>query len=121
MLNVIFVTRSTFFRINGDGVKRLLDVLVALVLLVATLPLMLFISLALKWESRLAPVFDRTARIGSEGGWFELLSFRTYPHDPGRGTLGRGLRRTVLGEFLYYTRLADLPQLINLLRGDISI
>jgi lipopolysaccharide/colanic/teichoic acid biosynthesis glycosyltransferase len=101
-------------------VKRLIDILVALLLLVATLPLMLFISVAVKWESA-GPVFQRTPRIGSEGRQFELLSFRTYHDNPPLPTFGRGLRRTALGDLLYYTRLSDLPQLINLLRGDISI
>jgi lipopolysaccharide/colanic/teichoic acid biosynthesis glycosyltransferase len=104
----------------GDRLKRLVGVLVAVVSLVATLPLMVFIALALKWEERHAPVFHRTPRIGSEGQRFQLLSFRTYPHDPVRRTV-RDLKRTALGNFLYYARLADLPRLVNLLRGDISI
>ena len=82
---------------------------------------MVFIALALKWEERHAPVLHRMPRIGSEGRRFELLSFRTFPHNPTRRPVGRGFKRTALGAFIYYTRLADLPRLINLLRGDISI
>jgi len=85
-----------------------------------TLPLMLFVSLAIKFEGP-GPVFDRHSCIGRRSRRFQMLSFRTIAHDP-EGTLPRWARKpTQIGQFLRSTRIETLPRLINVLRGEMSI
>ena len=101
------VNRTTYRHPN-----RFLEAAVACILLSITLPLMLFVALAIKWDST-GPVFEGEIRI-VRGHRFKLLKFRTTALDPqGHRTL------TTFGWFLHYTRIDLLPHLINLLRGDI--
>ena len=96
-----------------DRLLRIADVLIAAALLVFTFPLMMFIALAIKLESS-GPALYRRHRLGRNGRQFTLLSFRTTSG-------GRGARETRIGEFLQYTWIVDLPQLLNVLRGDITL
>ena len=96
-----------------DRLLRIADVLIAAALLVFTFPLMMFIALAIKLESS-GPALYRRHRLGRNGRQFTLLSFRTTSG-------GRSARETRIGEFLQYTWIADLPQLVNVLRGDITL
>ncbi len=98
--------------------RRLGDLLSACVLLAATFPLLVVVALAIKCEST-GPVFDRHACIASGGRRFEMLRFRTTANDPARPTWPP--RTTRLGQWLRHTRIAMLPQLINVLRGEMSI
>ena len=59
--------------------------------------------------------------IACGGRRFQMLKFRTVVHDPEHATPTWAQRTTQLGEFLRYTRIEDLPQLINVLRGEMSI
>jgi lipopolysaccharide/colanic/teichoic acid biosynthesis glycosyltransferase len=99
--------------------SRLSNFLIAAVLLAFTLPLILFIALAIKCESR-GPVFDRQRRVGAGARAFYLLTFRTTLHDPEDRLPIWARRTTHVGGFLCYTRIVALPQLINILRGEIS-
>ena len=111
--------RGCILRGEGDkaAVRRLADIAIACCFVAATLPILMAIALAVKLESP-GPVLHRTPRIGRDGGRFELLHFRTFRHDSnGR----RNRSRTAVGEFLYATRMDCLPQVFNLLRGDLSI
>jgi lipopolysaccharide/colanic/teichoic acid biosynthesis glycosyltransferase len=96
-----------------DRLLRIADVLVAAALLVFTFPLMMFIALAIKLESS-GPALYCRHRLGRNGRHFTLLSFRTTSG-------GRSPRETRIGEFLQYTWIVDLPQLLNVLRGDIIL
>jgi len=96
-----------------DCLLRIADVLIAAALLVFTFPLMMFIALAIKLESS-GPALYRRHRLGRNGRQFTLLSFRTTSG-------GRSARETRIGEFLQYTWIVDLPQLLNVLRGDITL
>src|SRR5437868_8264224 len=99
---------------------RFADMVIACALLTVTLPLMLFVSLAIKFEGP-GPVFDRHSCIGRRSRRFQMLSFRTIAHDP-EGTLPRWARKpTQIGQFLRSTRIETLPRLINVLRGEMSI
>lgn len=98
-------------------VQRLADTVLGVLLLVATLPLLALVSLLIKWESP-GPVLYRVPRTGRDGRRFELLHFRTCPHD---SDPRRYRTRTSVGEFLYATRLDCLPEVFNLMRGDLSI
>lgn len=106
---------------RGEGdkaaVRRLGDISIACFFVAATLPVLLLIALGIKWESP-GPVLHRTPRIGRDGRRFELLQFRTFPHD---SDARRNRSRTAVGEYLYATRMDCLPQVFNLMRGDLSI
>jgi len=106
-------------------VKRIEDVLIALFCLFITLPLMLVIALCIKLDSRGSVLF-RQKRLGANNLPFDLLKFRSMyveQTDP----LGHQLTRagdpriTRVGKFLRSTSLDELPQLINVLRGDMSL
>jgi lipopolysaccharide/colanic/teichoic acid biosynthesis glycosyltransferase len=98
--------------------SRLLDILIASLLLVFTSPLLLFVALLIKWESR-GPVLEKRSCTGEGGRRFEMLNFRTSEYEQRRVGWARNITR--VGEFLRYTRIEGLPQLINVLRGEMSI
>jgi lipopolysaccharide/colanic/teichoic acid biosynthesis glycosyltransferase len=115
--------------------KRALDVVVAATLLVILSPLMGLIALAIKLTSR-GPVLFRQERVGQHGRPFEMLKFRTMLPDRRRVDLGpppgmperrrthksRGDPRvTPLGRLLRRTCLDELPQLWNVLTGEMSL
>ncbi len=117
------------------GAKRALDVVVAVLLLLALLPVLLLIGLAVKLDSP-GPVLFRQPRIGRYGRPFHMLKFRTMRADrrtrPGQPPPGMPERRrahktahdpriTPLGRFLRRTSLDELPQLWNVLRGEMSL
>ena len=98
-------------------VSRSVDVILAALILAFTLPLLILVALAIKWESS-GPVLDKQRCIGRGARRFEMLSFRTTQYEQPR--LGWA-RETRVGEFLRYTRIEALPQLINVIRGEMSI
>lgn len=95
--------------------KRFTDLLIAAILIVLTLPLMVIFAVAIKLESP-GPIFSRRSQLSPAGRRFELLSFRTTSHREWRAVP----RRTRIGWFLHFTRIEDLPQLANVLRGDLT-
>ena len=106
-------------------VKRVEDVVIAAFCLAFLLPLMLVIALAIKLDSR-GPVLFRQKRLGANNLPFDLLKFRSMfveQSDP----LGHQLTRagdpriTRVGRFLRRTSMDELPQLINVLRGEMSL
>jgi undecaprenyl phosphate N,N'-diacetylbacillosamine 1-phosphate transferase len=113
--------RHTFYARRG---KRLLDVLVASAVLVVAAPILLILAAAVRLTSP-GPVLFRQERLGRNASTFEALKFRTmtdrprvpdtvfYAGDPSEITaVGRVLRRT---------KLDELPQLINVIRGEMSL
>jgi lipopolysaccharide/colanic/teichoic acid biosynthesis glycosyltransferase len=110
---------------EGDALNRALDVLVAGVGIVVASPLLAAAAIATKLESG-GPVFYRQTRVGKDGVDFELLKLRTMV--VGAEKLGSGFavdqgdpRITRVGRVLRRTSLDELPQLWNVLRGDMSI
>jgi lipopolysaccharide/colanic/teichoic acid biosynthesis glycosyltransferase len=102
----------------ANPMRRSGEFLMACILVVLTLPLMLIIALAIKWVSS-GPVFERRERIGPNGRPCHILSFRTMAQQPGPG---RSIwQPTALGHFLRSTRIDALPQLFNVLRGEMSL
>jgi Undecaprenyl-phosphate glucose phosphotransferase len=106
-------------------VKRMEDVVIAGFCLLVVLPLMLVIALSIKLDSR-GPVLFRQKRLGASNLPFNLLKFRSMyveQTDP----LGQQLtcagdpRITRVGRFLRVTSLDELPQLINVLRGEMAL
>jgi exopolysaccharide biosynthesis polyprenyl glycosylphosphotransferase len=105
--------------------KRVFDVAVSSLLLLVTLPVMAVIALAIRLSAG-APVLYRQERMGLDGHVFWMLKFRTMVHDAERETGPVWARRedpreTRVGSFLRRTSLDELPQLWNVLRGDMSL
>ncbi len=104
--------------------KRLLDLTLSLIGLILLLPLLLAIGVAIKLGSR-GPLFYKAARVGKDGRLFAMYKFRTMADGPeGDGpkvTAKDDPRITRLGRFLRDTKLNELPQLLNVLRGDMSL
>jgi lipopolysaccharide/colanic/teichoic acid biosynthesis glycosyltransferase len=106
-------------------VSRALDVVLAAALLVATAPFLAVAAVAIRLESR-GPVFYRQRRVGRHGHPFELLKLRTMV--PGAEAMGAGIyvlegdpRITRVGRLLRRFSFDELPNLINVLRGDMAI
>ena len=109
---------------DGISVKRVLDVILSLAALVLLSPVFILIALAIVLDSR-GPVFFRQRRTGRHGKIFSIYKFRTM-HVLEDGAVVRqaraGDRRvTKLGRFLRVTSLDELPQLLNVLAGDMSL
>lgn len=104
------------------GVKRSLDVVVAATALVALSPVLAGVALLVR--TRLgSPVFFRQVRPGMRGKPFELVKFRTMLDAVDRegNPLDDALRLTPFGRFLRSSSLDELPELWNVLRGDMSL
>jgi lipopolysaccharide/colanic/teichoic acid biosynthesis glycosyltransferase len=108
----------------GTATHRALDLTVAFAALLFFMPLMLFIALAI-WVESGSPIFFAQIRLGQRGEHFRLYKFRKF-HEKGT-TKGRALtvandcRLTRIGKFLAQTKLDELPQLWNVLNGDMSL
>jgi len=105
--------------------KRALDLTAGAAALALLSPIMLLVALAIKLTSR-GPVFYRQQRTGHNGRTFEMLKFRTMRVDAERTTgpvwAVRGdARCTPVGRFLRRWSLDELPQLLNVLKGDMSL
>ena len=117
--------------------KRAFDLLVASAALVALSPLMAVVALAVRLESP-GPVIFRQPRVGKDGKLFTVYKFRTLPWESNAGPstpvpqvadfstyvfdpLHGGKRYTRIGRFLRSASIDELPNLINVLRGDMSV
>jgi lipopolysaccharide/colanic/teichoic acid biosynthesis glycosyltransferase len=105
-------------------IKRLFDAVVAAVGLLLLSPLFALIALLVKSTST-GPVFFRHERMGRGFRPFGVLKFRTMVQDApqlgGPITFGEDPRITGIGRFLRKTKLDEIPQLLNVLRGDMSL
>ena len=107
-------------------IKRSFDLAAALVMIALAWPLMLLTALAIRIESGAgAPVFYRQERVGEHGRTFWLVKFRSMRTDAERDGVARFAstdddRVTRVGRFIRKARLDELPQLWNVLRGDMS-
>lgn len=106
-----------------ESLKRTLDILGAIFLGLLSLPLYPFIALAIKISDG-SPVFYRQTRVGQNGKIFILIKFRTMVQnaekDGAQWTIENDLRITKIGNFFRKTRIDELPQLWNILKGDMS-
>lgn len=104
--------------------KRLFDILASFVGLVLLSPLLLLLALVVKFTSP-GPILYRATRVGHYGKPFKLLKFRSMvvnAHELGPAVTGaKDPRITRVGRILRKTKLDELPQLINVLRGEMSI
>jgi lipopolysaccharide/colanic/teichoic acid biosynthesis glycosyltransferase len=102
--------------------KRVLDVMAASMLLLILLPLIAVVAAAIKLDTR-GPAFFRCRRVGYGGREFGMLKFRKMVHDAGGGALTApdDDRFTRLGCVLAKMKLGEIPQLWNVLKGDMSL
>ncbi len=101
---------------------RVSDLLIAVGLIALTLPLMVIVAIAIKLDSP-GPVLSKREQWGSQGHKFQMFSFRTESHAlQGSNRLSdQPPQFTQIGAFLYWMRIDSLPQLINVLCGDLTI
>jgi sugar transferase (PEP-CTERM system associated) len=107
------------------AIKRLLDVVISLVALVVAAPILLLVGLAVKLSSP-GPVLYHQRRVGERGRVFTLHKFRSMRVDAEASSgavwsRAGDTRTTKIGRFLRKVRLDELPQLWNVLRGDMSL
>jgi len=108
-------------------IKRAFDIAFALLILTLTWPLMLLTALAIRLESgHGVPILYRQERVGENGRSFAMIKYRSMRTDAERDGVARWAARnddrvTRVGRFIRKVRLDELPQLWNVLRGDMSI
>jgi exopolysaccharide biosynthesis polyprenyl glycosylphosphotransferase len=115
--------RRSALRTFAWRAKRVFDIVVASALLLLTLPLLLAAALAVLATSR-GPVLFRQERVGQRGQTFQLLKLRTlHVNDDGDITWATDgdPRVTVVGRILRRSSIDELPQLVNVLRGQMSL
>ena len=108
---------------NRQPVKRAFDFAASLGLLALTGPILLLAALAIGWESGFRePILYRQIRVGQQERPFTILKFRTMRVDAGSEFARPGDPRiTRVGRLLRETRIDELPQLVNVLRGEMSL
>lgn len=103
--------------------KRLFDIIVGLIILIIVLPFMLIIAVWIKCDSK-GKVFFKQKRVTKYGRVFNIIKFRTMVSDAEKlgtqVTVSNDSRVTGAGKFLRKCRLDELPQLFNVLKGDMS-
>ena len=107
------------------GAKTAFDVAISLILLLFTAPIVLVTAVLIKLESP-GPVFYRQERVGLNGKPFTLIKFRSMTvdaekHDGPRWADVQDSRVTEVGRFIRKTRIDEIPQIINALRGEMSL
>lgn len=120
----IFLTREYSMTIEQRMVKRLIDVVCSLILIVLASPFMLITALAVKLYDR-GPVLYKQVRCTTGGKEFKILKFRSMRVDAEKDGVARlasqnDSRITPVGKFIRKVRLDELPQLFNILKGDMS-
>ncbi|MCL4503942.1 MAG: sugar transferase [Deltaproteobacteria bacterium] len=118
-----YLTSMQANKVYYRHLKRLLDLGLAILSLASTWPVFLLIALAVKLDSR-GPVFFRQERLGQDGKPFQIIKFRTMIEGAERfgpqWACAEDSRITRVGRVLRKMRLDELPQLLNILRGDMS-
>jgi lipopolysaccharide/colanic/teichoic acid biosynthesis glycosyltransferase len=102
-------------------VKRAFDLCLSLVLLTVSTPLLVLIGVSILFDDGLPLVF-RQVRVGHHGHPFSMVKFRTMRGTAGSPlTIGDDARITRVGRFLRRWKLDELPQLVNVIHGDMSL
>lgn len=115
----------SMFKLVNDFIKRLFDIVSSSLAIVVLSPLWVVVSIMIKCDSK-GPVFFRQGRRTKDGRVFEMLKFRSMVVDAEKK--GAGLfnykddpRVTKVGRFLRNSSIDELPQLFNILKGDMSV
>ena len=112
-------------KIYCDIIKRILDFILSLLGLIILSPLFIIIMIVIKIDSK-GPVFFKQKRVGKDKKYFNILKFRTMKIDTPKEVPTHMLENaesyiTKVGNFLRKTSLDELPQIINILKGNMSI
>lgn len=106
------------------AVKRIIDIVVALIALVLTLPLMIIVGIAI-WLETGSPVLFRQERTGFKSRSFRIMKFRSMCHKAEEGgpvwAANDDARVTRIGRFIRKYRIDELPQIFNVLKGEMSL
>jgi len=109
---------------TGEFAKYTLDFVLALCGVICLLPVISFVAVAIKVDSP-GPIFFRQKRAGRDGKLFDIFKFRTMVQGAylmgSRLTVKRDPRITRLGRLLRWSKMDELPQLLNVLRGEMSL
>ena len=119
---------NNYVEIDIKIAKRLLDIFCSIVALTFTAIIFPFVALAIKWESK-GPIFFKQTRIGrctaTRTTFFTMIKFRTMCNDAEKNgaqwAKKNDARITRVGMFLRKTRIDELPQFINVLKGEMSV
>ena len=105
-----------------QSIKRGIDFILSLVGLILASPVLLIVAILVRMKLG-SPIFFRQARVGLNGEIFEMIKFRTMKdaYDANGQPLPDSERLTSFGQFLRKTSLDELPELINVLKGDMSL
>ena len=105
-------------------VKRIIDLIVSSLGLIVLLPLLISIAFIIKWESK-GPILYRGERVGLNKHLFQIFKFRTMVENAeslgGLVTSKNDTRVTRIGSILRKYKIDEIPQLFNILRGDMSL
>ncbi|MFA6217015.1 MAG: sugar transferase [Candidatus Omnitrophota bacterium] len=115
----------SFVRRSFDKIKRGLDLILAIIGLIIGSPLLILAAIFIKIDSR-GPIVYQQNRVGRRGKIFKIYKLRTMRLDAEKGTGAVWAKRndpriTEIGKFLRKTRIDEIPQLINVLKGEMSI
>lgn len=117
--------RKLRFGLYRKLIKRVIDILLSLIALIIALPILLVIALAIKLSSK-GSIFFIQKRLGEHGKIFDIYKFRTMVQDAEK--VGTGIftshddpRITKVGHLLRKTSLDEVPQILNVLKGDMSL
>ena len=120
-----FVFSDGFHRSKwNDLAKRVLDLAFGVLGLILSVPIMILVAVGVRWDSR-GPIIYRQRRVGRMGKSFELLKFRSMSVDAEKANGAQWAtendpRMTRIGRFLRKYRFDELPQFVNVIRGDMS-
>jgi len=122
---LVAVPTGNYFRSRSLVIKNIMDKVAALILLLLTSPLLLIFAVMIKLTSQ-GPVFYKQVRVGKDEREFTMYKLRTMVDDAERDTgpilaEEEDRRFTVIGKFLRKYSLDELPQLFNVLKGDMSL
>jgi exopolysaccharide biosynthesis polyprenyl glycosylphosphotransferase len=114
-----------FFRRTYNAAKRLMDITTSVIALIVLSPLCLIVAVLIKLTSR-GPIFYTQIRAGKDWKNFEIYKFRTMKVDAEKSTgpvwaKHKDNRITPIGRFLRKSRIDEIPQFVNVLKGDMSV
>ncbi|MBA2176347.1 sugar transferase [Halobacillus locisalis] len=122
---IVFSIRPLYISKDERVVKRSVDIIVAIMLLVLTSPIFIIVYLMVSMTSK-GPAFFKQERLGLNGKPFHIYKFRSMVQDAEQKTgpvlaTDKDPRITPVGAMIRATRLDELPQLLNVLKGDMSL
>lgn len=121
----VFLCKNRGLSPEQELIKRMIDIIVSAVGLILTSPVMLIVAIAIKLEDR-GPILFKQERVTKDNKPFYVLKFRSMVVDAEKDGIARlatkdDARITRVGKIIRMTRLDELPQLINILKGDMSL